>query len=1196
MAPGLPEEAVMVDGRRAAGVTGPEAARSGAAATALQPGMRFGRRYHLIRLLGEGGMGAVFQAWDEELAVVVAIKVIRPESLKDAAAARDLERRFKRELLLARNVTHKNVVRIHDLGEIDGVKYITMPYVHGGDLARLLSQEGRLAVPRALNFARQIVGGLVAAHEAGVVHRDLKPGNILLDEEDRALITDFGIARSVTGSGGGTMAGTVVGTLEYMAPEQAQGATVDHRADIYAFGLILRDMLVGRREAAYSATAMAELFARMSNAPPPVRTIDPTIPQAIDEIISRCLDPDPGKRYQTTHELAEDLDAVSGPRTTGSRSRLAITPPPVEASAAVPPLTPATPNPAVQPNATAVPLPVPEPVRWKHRRAVAIVALVLVVGATGFLLRDRLLSRAPTAAVSTPGRSTSLFILPFRNASGESALDWLGPTVANMLRTEVGQSASLRTVSGDRVAQILTDLRIGSDTNLDPATITRLARFGSANTALWGQYVKFGSEIRIDATLQDLTTERTVALKAQAANEADLPDAIGRLALSVRENLALPPDAVKALAASALRPSSKSVQALRYYNEGVDLSRQGKNLEAVKKFEVSTQEDANFALAYSKLGEAYAALGRAPDAERFSRQAIGLSDALPPQEKYLVLGSRARILNDHQKAIEYYEKLDKMMPGSDEVIFALANLYEDTGAYDKALERFTQLLQHDPKYVDALRGAGRVEYNTGKANEALGHLTPALAIAIQLGNDEAKAAILHELGVTYQLLNKRDDALSNFQQSLEIERRIGRKRGIADDLHGIAQVQDDSGQSDLALESYTDALNLRREIGDKRGIANVLLDLGGHYWARGRYDEALSRFKEALQAQREVHNQTYEALALNNIGAVYLSTGKYDDARTHLEGALALRERINVPLDTADTLHNLGDIELKTGEYEAAVDRYMKALTLRREMGDKRGTAIEQYSLGRLFEYQGRYGAAVDSRTDAVKIFTEIGEGGVWMARSLAGQGSALSQAGQFDDAQNILTQAVTRAQEARNNELVAQVLNLQGDASFYRGDFTAARQRYQQSGDMGRVNKLPEVEMVSRLNLAKVDLREGRSQSPSALQGLRAQAEELGLKYESVQCLLLAGEADLARRQYQSARTKIEEALERADRLGSFTLSAQAHHLLAHTSRMAGDQAGARRHSDKARQILEEIHKQSRRDDVLRRADFKPILDQSTN
>ena len=159
----------------------PSSPTAGGGATRLAPGQTFGQRYQIIRLLGAGGMGAVYHVWDSELNLPLALKVIRPDP--NPLATQELERRFKRELVLARQVTHTNVIRIHDLGEIDGIKYITMPFVPGTDLARLLKKEGTLPVIRALPIARQIASGLRAAHEVGVVHRDLKPANILIDDE-----------------------------------------------------------------------------------------------------------------------------------------------------------------------------------------------------------------------------------------------------------------------------------------------------------------------------------------------------------------------------------------------------------------------------------------------------------------------------------------------------------------------------------------------------------------------------------------------------------------------------------------------------------------------------------------------------------------------------------------------------------------------------------------------------------------------------------------------------------------------------------------------------------------------------------------------------------------------------------------------------------------------------------------------------
>ena len=303
----------------------------------LEVGQRFGSRYHILRQLGIGGMGAVYQAWDAELGVAVALKVIRPEVMHDPAAAQDIERRFKQELLLARQVTHKNVVRIHDLGEIDGIKYITMPYIEGQDLASVLRSE-RLPVPKVMALATAGCRGTPgrtrsrrgpsrseagqrddrrrARDHHGLRHRAVDVARRLgAATGDAATPTLAPAALKVDADAemtriAETVVGEVIGTIEYMAPEQARGEHVDQRADVYAFGLILYDMLAGKRRSEHAVSAVGELQKRLAQPPPSIRTILPEIPQPLDQLITKCTEPDAAKRFQTTTELVTAIERL----------------------------------------------------------------------------------------------------------------------------------------------------------------------------------------------------------------------------------------------------------------------------------------------------------------------------------------------------------------------------------------------------------------------------------------------------------------------------------------------------------------------------------------------------------------------------------------------------------------------------------------------------------------------------------------------------------------------------------------------------------------------------------------------------------------------------------------------------------------------------------------------------------------------
>jgi len=270
----------------------------------IEPGSRVGGRFVVDRLLGAGGMGAVFLARDEQLGETVALKVIAGGGVLDPAAAD----RFRREASAARRISHTNVVRIHDIGEAMGMLFLSMEYIAGTSLAALLDRHRTLAFDQLRSLVAQICFGLAAAHEAGVIHRDLKPANILVDESQHVKIIDFGLA-ALPHLEGMTATGMILGTPEYMAPEQIRGRPVDPRTDIYALGALMYHAMVGHPPFT-GDTPIAVGFAHCVEDVTPPHEVDSTIPEPWSALVVRALAKDPAQRFDTMDELAAALPAT----------------------------------------------------------------------------------------------------------------------------------------------------------------------------------------------------------------------------------------------------------------------------------------------------------------------------------------------------------------------------------------------------------------------------------------------------------------------------------------------------------------------------------------------------------------------------------------------------------------------------------------------------------------------------------------------------------------------------------------------------------------------------------------------------------------------------------------------------------------------------------------------------------------------
>jgi eukaryotic-like serine/threonine-protein kinase len=599
----------------------------------LAVGEPFGTRYQIIRVLGVGGMGAVYEAWDAELGVSVAVKVIRPEIAADPAAAAEIERRFKRELLLARQVTHPNIIRIHDLGDIGGIKYITMPFIEGADLATILKNETKLPLARALRIARGTVAGLVSAHQAGVVHRDLKPANIMIGPDDVPTVMDFGIARSAGGPSQGptpaalasirpadlsrtaalaasnTMAGAIVGTVAYMAPEQARGEAVDQRADIYAFGLILYDMLIGGRRSERAASAIAELQGRMQTAPPPPRSIDPEIPEAVDAIIRRCLEPDVDKRWPATVEVQHALERLDD---------------------------------------NGKPLPI---IRRLTRRAMIAAAAVvaLLLGGTFYTAKQ--------LAAPEPERDpVTVVIADLQNDTDDPAFDQtLEPVLSRALEGAGFISAYARN-------RVRAGLGVAPPEIFDETAARELAVKQGVGVVLAGSIGRRGTGYEISVRATETVTGNVIrSASSRAASKDDVLPAMTRMMATVRN--ALGDNTSSSAQLFAMRSlSASSLDVVSHYAAAVEAQSQGKFEEARDSYLKAVELDPTFGLGYQGLAVMSRNLGRMEDTDKYIKEALRYLDSMTDRERFGTRGFYYRHIGDNEQCAKEYGDLLALYP------------------------------------------------------------------------------------------------------------------------------------------------------------------------------------------------------------------------------------------------------------------------------------------------------------------------------------------------------------------------------------------------------------------------------------------------------------------------------------------------------------------------------------------------------
>jgi len=1141
-------------------------ARSGS----LAPGEVLAGRYRIDAFLGRGAVGEVYEAFDRELGDAVAVKILRPEIARDERALQ----RFKREIQLARRVTHPNVCRAFDLvyhtptrtGEEDPEEppaqvFLTMELLRGETLEQLLARQGRMGTAEALPVIGHIVAALAAAHANGVVHRDLKSGNIFLVPEPsgtRAVVTDFGLAWSsieTNDSASLTATGELVGSPAYMAPEQVRGEEATPATDIYALGVVLFEMVTGELPFVGKSAFYTALKRLQEPAPSPrlhLSDLDP----AWEKTILRCLEREPAKRFPTVRHVLQALgltkaeeDATSPLRLIESRVR-----------------------------------------RLRRRRRLAfelgVVALCLAASGLWWAWRTgRLGPRGPfsqrTAPAASPAQTAKqpspaivmrplVAVLPFESLAGRG--DDSGRAAFELLPLELAGSGNLRVVPAAEVDEALRELGgAGPVSASDP----RLLKLLGADFVVTGACLP-GTASRCDAVLHDVRgggNHRMVALGEAGENALETLGDKLRQALGARDLVAVDLEGLRALVPNR--------GAAGLWARALHRLRRGDAPAARDLLSRAVAADGDNPLLHSALAETWEALGYTGKAQQEAKRTL---TAMLRKEDRLALEARYRELSQewNEAAILWRElaaqrpddlegglrqaaaeieaglpaeaeatlaRLRRLPPpaGTDprldltaaHVAMARKDLHATRTAAARAAARAEavggrrsaaearlleagaliglkdlagarQAVSEARQIYAALGDPGgaaeadcalaRIHFVAADPDAARGAYAEAVATYRRMGADGEAAKVLKDAGNAYNSIHDLDRAAQYYRQARTLSARVGDRRGEAANLHNLANNFLQRDQLSAAEDLFRQTLVLHRQNNFPAGEAATLQGLAQIAFRQGRAPEARMDYQQALDVYRRTHRNGNAAEVLSNLAEVSLDIGELAQSRREREEArgLAAADRQEDGMARAD--RGIADVLRQQGDLAAARALYERSLATyeRLSLPGKQAGVLDE--IGVTLTLQGELVEALKRFRQALEITRQRGDRPA-EAEVLVNQARALWRWDAPREARPALEQVLVTVRKAQDQRDVIETLLTLGLVQLDLGDRAAARRSFEEALRISR-------------------RRGARSQVAAALAGLGA-------------LQLAQGETAQARAQLEQAlkiRTELGEKLNRAE------------------------------------------------------------------